>query len=143
MRLAGLASQALKLGVVMSFRLHSILVSSPTPATLAAFWGQMLALEVFEGEQCWFLELPPNATRMVFRLARAHETGNISLELTAAPGKRLREWVDELITKGAVLVLDRRAPLAGWATLADPDGNEFLALASEEELREAFAMVQE
>ena len=127
----------------MSFRFHSVLVNSPTPASLAAFWGRLLDLEVFEGEQSWYVEIPPNATRMVFRLAPAREAGNLSLELTAAPGKSLRERVDELVAKGAVLVLDRRAPLAGWATLADPDGNEFLVLASEEELREAFALVQE
>src|SRR3954454_12777830 len=127
----------------MSLQLHSVLVGSPTPASLAAFWGRLLDLEVVEGDQSWYLEIPPNGTRMVFRLAPAREAGNLSLELTGASGERLREPVDELIAKGAVLVLDRRAPLAGWATLADPDGNEFLVLASEEELRAAFAMVQE
>ncbi|GAA2028917.1 VOC family protein [Catenulispora yoronensis] len=126
----------------MSVEFNGILVGSLTPASLAAFWGQLLDLEVFEAEQHWYIEIPPCATRVSFRLAPERGIGNFSLELITAPGKMLREQVNELIAKGAVLVQDRRAPLAGWATLADPEGNEFLVLPSADELREAYDMVE-
>ncbi|GGB16484.1 glyoxalase [Flexivirga endophytica] len=44
------------------------------------------------------------------------------------------EEVDRILGLGATMVDDRRQPDRGWAVLADPEGNEFCVLLSDQEL---------
>lgn len=44
------------------------------------------------------------------------------------------EEVDRLLALGATMVDDLRKPDRGWAVLADPEGNEFCVLLSDQEL---------
>lgn len=54
------------------------------------------------------------------------------LHLCLQPDDRTRdEEVDRIVGLGATLVSDQRRPGgAGWAVLADPEGNEFCVLRS-------------
>lgn len=48
--------------------------------------------------------------------------------------------IDRVLSFGAALVADRRGiygPGSGWAVFADPEGNQFCVLRSEQELRDA------
>lgn len=62
------------------------------------------------------------------------------LHLDLSPEDRTRdEEVERLIALGATLIDDHRKPNgAGWATMADPEGNEFCVERSDKE-REAAA----
>ena len=54
----------------------------------------------------------------------------------------MNEEVDRLLAAGATLVhdlRDHRGPGTGWATLADPEGNEFCVLRSESERPDPYA----
>lgn len=54
------------------------------------------------------------------------------IHLCLRPETSREEEVERLLSLGAVLVTDRREPDgAGWAVLADPEGNEFCVLRSE------------
>jgi hypothetical protein len=54
----------------------------------------------------------------------------------------MNEEVDRLLGLGATVVhdlRDHRGPGTGWATLADPEGNEFCVLRSESERPDPYA----
>lgn len=49
------------------------------------------------------------------------------------------EEVERLLERGAALHQDLRTPDGGWATLLDPEGNEFCVLRSESERPDPYA----
>ncbi|MGW7334317.1 VOC family protein [Streptomyces sp. NPDC054840] len=54
------------------------------------------------------------------------------IHLCLRPTTSREEEVERLLELGATLVIDRRQPDgAGWAVLADPEGNEFCVLRGE------------
>ncbi|MFE5810563.1 VOC family protein [Streptomyces sp. NPDC056491] len=54
------------------------------------------------------------------------------IHLCLRPTTSREEEIERLLHLGATLVTDRRTPDgAGWAVLADPEGNEFCVLRSE------------
>lgn len=62
----------------------------------------------------------------------------IHFDLRPREGRRDDE-VERLVAMGATVVADRRdvhGPGIGWVTLADPEGNQFCVLRSEEERRQ-------
>jgi len=111
--------------------------------TLSRFWGAVLGYagppddpDEPGDEEC-LLVSPDRATRLLFiQVPEPKQAKNrIHLDLEPVDGTREDE-VERLLALGATLVADRRRPDGGWATLADPEGNEFCVLRTRAE-REA------
>ena len=116
---------------------------------LAEWWKSVLGYADIEDdpnrpgdEECMICD-PGTGHRLLFiEVADAGEAkarcGKNRLHLDLRPRTRSRDdEVEELLTRGAVLVADLRGtdgPGTGWVVLADPEGNEFCVLRSEAEL---------
>ncbi|MEE1809082.1 VOC family protein [Streptomyces sp. BE133] len=96
---------------------------------LAAFWsgvlGAPLSDEDAPGDPEALVEAP-GAALLFISVPEPKSTKN-RLHLDIQPQERTRdEEVERLLGLGATLVADHRRPNGrGWATLADPEGNEF------------------
>ncbi|MCH1869042.1 VOC family protein [Nocardioides sp. CFH 31398] len=110
---------------------------------LSRFWGAVLGYDGMPGEpdepgdeEC-LLVSPDGAIRLLFiEVPESKSTKNrVHLDLEPVDGTR-EEEIERLLGLGATLLADRRRPDGGWATLADPEGNEFCVLRTRAE-REA------
>lgn len=110
---------------------------------LSEWWKQVLGYGDIEGdpnepghEECMIVD-PAGGHRLLFIEVEALQepVGRVHLDL--APTDRTRdEEVDRLVALGATQVADRRRPDgSGWVVLADPTGNRFCVLRSDEERR--------
>ncbi|WP_327366638.1 VOC family protein [Streptomyces sp. NBC_01217] len=96
---------------------------------LAGFWsgvlGAPLSAEDAPGDPEALVEAP-GAALLFISVPEAKSTKN-RVHLDIQPQDRTRdEEVERLLGLGATLVADHRKPNGrGWATLADPEGNEF------------------
>ncbi|MFI8432196.1 VOC family protein [Streptomyces sp. NPDC079020] len=96
---------------------------------LAGFWSQVLGSPVSDddapGDPEALVEAP-GAALLFITVPEPKATKN-RLHLDIQPDDRSRdEEVERLLALGATLVGDHRRPNGrGWATLADPEGNEF------------------
>lgn len=92
---------------------------------------ECLLLDPDSGHRLLFIEVPD---------AAAAKRGKNRLHLDLRPRERRRDdEVAWLLTRGASQVADHRGiygPGSGWVTLADPEGNEFCVLSSQQELDE-------
>lgn len=121
----------------MSSSIRNISVDCANPFELAEFWSQVLdlpmepddkpgdaetGLSLDTGEELLFLKVPEP------------KTVKNRMHLCLVP-KQLRDReVERLLAIGAAMVDDRReSDGTGWAVLADPEGNEFCVLRSDEE----------
>ena len=80
-------------------------------------------------------------TRVLFiEVPDAKQVKNrLHLDLRPVDGTREQE-VERVRVVGATLVADRRLPDgSGWATLADPEGNEFCVLRGDSEIDDPHA----
>lgn len=108
---------------------------------LSTWWQQVLGyVDVEEDpnlpghEECMILD-PASGHRLLFvEVPDAKTTKNrIHLDLYPRTGTRDEE-VARLVGIGAVVVSDLRHPDGtGWAVMADPEGNEFCVLRSQQE----------
>lgn len=74
----------------------------------------------------------PEGPLLYFNQVPEPKTVKNRLHLCLRPTTSREEEVERLLRLGATLVTDRREPDgAGWAVLADPEGNEFCVLRSE------------
>lgn len=96
---------------------------------LACFWAEVLGSAVSDddepGDPEALVESPRAALLFVTVPERKSAKNRIHVDLR--PDDRTRdEEVERLLALGATLVADHRKPNGrGWATLADPEGNEF------------------
>ncbi|GGR26684.1 VOC family protein [Streptomyces cinereoruber] len=110
--------------------------------SLASFWAQVLGSKVSDedepGDEEALVE-SPGASLLFIQVPEPKAAKN-RVHLDLQPQDRTRdEEVERLIGLGATLLDDRRNPDGtGWATLADPEGNEFCVERSRAE-REATA----
>ncbi|KYG56567.1 MULTISPECIES: VOC family protein [Streptomyces] len=110
--------------------------------SLASFWAQVLGSKVSDedepGDEEALVE-SPGASLLFIQVPEPKAAKN-RVHLDLQPQDRTRdEEVERLIGLGAALLDDRRNPDGtGWATLADPEGNEFCVERSRAE-REATA----
>ncbi|MFE2157903.1 VOC family protein [Streptomyces lydicus] len=96
---------------------------------LARFWAEALDGSLAEGD----FPGDPEATvtsaggALLFLSAPDAKTVKNRVHLDLQPQDRSRdEEVERLLALGATLVADHRRPDGtGWATMADPEGNEF------------------
>ncbi|MFJ8172978.1 VOC family protein [Streptomyces sp. NPDC094473] len=96
---------------------------------LALFWAEVLGSQVSDddapGDPEALVEAPGAA--LLFITVPEPKSGKNRIHLDIRPERRTRdEEVERLLALGATLVADHRKPNGrGWATLADPEGNEF------------------
>ena len=106
------------------------------PHQLALFWSQVVDRPVDPDDKpgdpeviIWGADGVPNL--LFIRVPEAKTVKN-RLHLDLVPTDRTRdEEVERLLALGATLFDDHRTPDGkGWATLADPEGNEFCVVRS-------------
>ncbi len=85
-------------------------------------------------EECMILN-PTSGHRLLFIEVDELRSPDGRIHLDLAPSDRRRDdEIDRVIALGATKVADRRNPDGtGWMVLADPDGNHFCILRSDEE----------
>ncbi|MGA5065846.1 VOC family protein [Streptomyces exfoliatus] len=94
---------------------------------LAAFWAQVLDVEVTAEDGVGDPEVVSPGAALLFIQVPEEKVVKNRVHLDLQPQDRTRdEEIERLLGLGATLVDDRRNPDGtGWATLADPEGNEF------------------
>ncbi len=102
---------------------------------LARFWsgvtGCPLPSQARPGDRETQVMLPEGPL-LYFNQVPEPKTVKNRIHLCLRPTASREEEVERLLGLGATLVADRREPDgAGWAVLADPEGNEFCVLRSE------------
>jgi hypothetical protein len=111
---------------------------------LSSWWKQVLAYVDLANdpnlpghEECLILD-PDTGHRLLFIEVPDVKAVKNRLHLDVRPRTGARDAeVERVLALGATLVADHRGkhgPGTGWVTLADPEGNEFCILRSEEEL---------
>ncbi len=85
-------------------------------------------------DECW-IQRPDGGHPLLFIEVPEEKTLKNRLHLDLRPNAGTRDAeVDRLTGLGATVVADRRTPEGrGWVTLADPEGNEFCVLRSDDE----------
>ncbi|MFB8142760.1 VOC family protein [Streptomyces parvus] len=113
----------------MTSHVRHITIDCADAYALGSFWSQVLGAplsdEDLPGDPEALLETPGAAILFV-QVDEPKQTKN-RVHLDIQPHDRSRdEEVERLLALGATLVGDHRRPNGrGWATLADPEGNEF------------------
>ena len=114
---------------------------------LSEWWKQLLGYVDIEGdpnapghEEC-MIQDPGSGHRLLFIEVPDEHLPAKRIHFDARPrsGTQAAE-IDRVLGLGATLVVDRRGiygPGSGWAVLADPEGNQFCVLRSEQELHDA------
>lgn len=126
----------------MSFFISHTSVDCADAFALSEWWKRQLRYEDLPGdpneaghEECW-IQSPQTGHAILFIEVpeSKHSKNRVHFDVRPSDGTRDEE-VARLLADGASLVADRRKPDgAGWATLADPEGNEFCVLRSQTEL---------
>ncbi|MDT0432109.1 VOC family protein [Streptomyces salyersiae] len=113
----------------MTSLVQHITVDCADAYELALFWAKVLDSSVSDddapGDPEALVEAPGAA--LLFVTVPEPERGKNRVHLDVRPTDRTRdEEVERLLALGATLAADHRTPNGrGWATLADPEGNEF------------------
>ncbi|MFG2985600.1 VOC family protein [Streptomyces sp. NPDC048258] len=104
---------------------------------LARFWSEVVGCPLHPEDRPGAREtevLLPEGPLLYFNQVPEPKTIKNRIHLCLRPETSREEEVERLLGLGATLVTDRREPDgAGWAVLADPEGNEFCVLRSEAE----------
>ncbi|MFF9120613.1 VOC family protein [Streptomyces massasporeus] len=104
---------------------------------LALFWSEALGCPLHPESKPGDVETAvnlPEGPLLYFNQVPEPKTSKNRIHLCLRPETSREEEVERLLSLGATLVADRREPDgAGWAVLADPEGNEFCVLRSEAE----------
>ncbi|MGP3638178.1 VOC family protein [Streptomyces sp. 24-1644] len=113
----------------MSSHVRHITIDCADAYKLATFWAEVLGTQVSDedapGDPEALVEAP-GAALLFISVPEPKSTKN-RLHLDIQPDDRTRdEEVERLLALGATMAGDHRKPNGrGWATLADPEGNEF------------------
>ncbi|SNX62643.1 hypothetical protein SAMN06272735_4429 [Streptomyces sp. TLI_55] len=101
---------------------------------LARFWSEALGCPLHPESKPGDVETAvtlPEGPLLYFNQVPEPKTIKNRIHLCLRPETSREEEVERLLSLGATLVADRREPDgAGWAVLADPEGNEFCVLRS-------------
>lgn len=114
----------------MRSAIHNVTVDCRDPYELARFWAQVLDRPMHDDDQPGDPEavvlLGDGLPNLLFQQVPEPKTVKNRVHLDLQPDHPRDDEVDRLLGLGATLVADHRRPDGtGWATLADPEGNEF------------------
>ncbi|MER5371263.1 VOC family protein [Streptomyces sp. NPDC002722] len=102
---------------------------------LARFWSEVTGCPLHPEDRRGSRETQvtlPEGPLLYFNQVPEPKKVKNRIHLCLRPTTSREEEVERLLALGATLVTDRREPDgAGWAVLADPEGNEFCVLRSE------------
>ncbi|MEV8586211.1 VOC family protein [Streptomyces sp. NPDC051180] len=113
----------------MSSLVRHVTIDCADAHALATFWAEALDAELAEDDFPGDPEatvVSPGASLLFIQVPESKAVKN-RVHLDLQPQDRTRdEEIDRLLALGATLLDDRRnADGTGWATLGDPEGNEF------------------
>nr|WSX53821.1 VOC family protein [Streptomyces sp. NBC_00974] len=113
----------------MTSLVHHVTIDCADAYKLAGFWAEALGASVSDEDEPGDPEALVETPRAALLFITVPEAKSIKnrLHLDLMPDDRTRdEEVERLLALGATLVADHRKPNGrGWATMADPEGNEF------------------
>jgi predicted enzyme related to lactoylglutathione lyase len=110
--------------------IRNITVDCRDPYELARFWAQVFDRPMHDddhpGDPEAVVLLGDGLPNLLFERVPEAKTVKNRVHLDLQPDHARDDEVDRLLGLGATLVADHRRPDGtGWATLADPEGNEF------------------
>ena len=111
--------------------LRHLTFDAANPYELAVFWSRATGWPVSDedkpGDNEVLVEAPAPVPGMLFIGVPEGKSTKNRLHIDWVPDERTRdEEVERLLTLGATIHEDHRKPNGrGWATLLDPEGNEF------------------
>lgn len=115
--------------------LQNVAIDCADAYALARFWSEVLGSPLHQDDKPGSPEaevMLPEGPLLHFNQVPEPKTIKNRFHLCLRPETTREEEVERLLKLGATLVDDRREPDgAGWAVLADPEGNEFCVLRSE------------
>ncbi|MCC2308089.1 VOC family protein [Cellulomonas chengniuliangii] len=118
----------------MGIILSQVVVDSRDPASLAAWWGEVLGREVeADGEdEIWIVGESPGDLELGFIRVPEDKTvkNRLHIDLRPQDGSDQATELERLIALGARRVDVGQGPDVTWVVLADPEGNEFCLLRS-------------
>lgn len=114
----------------MRSTIHNVTVDCRDPYGLARFWAQVLDRPLHDddhpGDPEAIVLLGDGLPNLLFQHVPEPKAVKNRVHLDLQPDHARDGEVDRLLGLGATLVADHRRPDGtGWATLADPEGNEF------------------
>ncbi len=128
----------------MTLRVAHTTVNCRNPYQLATFWAGLLGYgedpddPMAPGHEECMIYSPDLRHRILFLVVdELQEPNRIHFDLAPVSGTRDEE-LDRVRSLGGREVADRRTPDGrGWVVFADPEGNEFCVLRSDDERRRA------
>ncbi|GAB7036081.1 hypothetical protein JCM4914_75420 [Streptomyces platensis subsp. malvinus] len=127
----------------MSVSLRAVVIESPDPVALGGFWSAALESSVDPGEDGVVIRFGQHPDQFLYIVEGSgrEELKRKPCMSVAAQGTTLDEETARLISLGAA-VIDRKWNVheelqVGSALVADPEGNCFLVLSSDEEVQAA------
>jgi hypothetical protein len=122
----------------MTLKLGMVTVDTTDAESLGGWWAEQTGAEVFQTNDGWFVVLRGGGLPVLLAFQKVEDPtpgkNRLHLDLTAGD---LDAEVDRLVGAGARLVARRGDESFRWATMADPDGNEF-DVAEQEEAAAAY-----
>jgi predicted enzyme related to lactoylglutathione lyase len=113
----------------MGSLVRHVTIDCADPYRLGGFWAEVLDASLTEGDEPGDSEALVRSEGIGLLFIRVPEGKSVKnrVHLDLQPQDRSRdEEVERLLALGATLVDDLRRPDGtGWATMADPEGNEF------------------
>ena len=114
----------------MRSAIRNITVDCHDPYELARFWAQVVDRPMHDddhpGDPEAVVLLGDGLPNLLFARVPEEKTVKNRVHLDLQPDQARDDEVDRLLGLGATFVADHRRPDGtGWATLADPEGNEF------------------
>jgi predicted enzyme related to lactoylglutathione lyase len=118
----------------MTSVVRNIAIDCTDPYQLATFWSQVVGRPIYHedrpGDEEVGIDLPTGQT-LFFQRVPEDKAGKNRVHVCLQPDGPRDGEVQRLLEIGAAMVEDHRRPDgAGWAVLADPEGNEFCVLRS-------------
>jgi predicted enzyme related to lactoylglutathione lyase len=120
--------------------IHNVTFDCRDPYALASFWSQVFDRPLHDddhpGDPEAIVLMGAGLPNLLFQVVPEPKQTKNRVHLDLQPDHPRDDEVDRLLALGATWVEDHRRPDGtGWATLADPEGNEFCVEHSAEERR--------
>lgn len=116
----------------MTSSLYAVSTSSPDPARLARFWGELLGREVVDDPYGAHALAATDAPGYRLRFTRDDAPkvaqNRIHFDLTSASPDQMTETIERALALGAERIDIGQTPDDGHEVMADPDGNEFCVI---------------